>query len=85
MRILMLSARYLPFAGGTETHVSEVAIRLVRKGHTVTVLTGNPDGLLPAAETRDGVQIVRLKTFPRGRDWCFAPASSGRSPKVIGT
>lgn len=73
MRILMLSARYLPFAGGTETHVSEVAIRLVRKGHTVTVLTGNPDGLLPVAETRDGVQIVRLRTFPRGRDWCFAP------------
>lgn len=73
MRILMLSARYLPFAGGTETHVSEVASRLVRKGHAVTVLTGNPDGLLPAAETRDGVQIVRLKTFPRGRDWCFAP------------
>ncbi|TAU52099.1 glycosyltransferase family 1 protein [Rhizobium leguminosarum] len=73
MRILMLSARYLPFAGGTETHVSEVATRLVRKGHTVTVLTGNPDGLLPAAETRDGVQIVRLKTFPSGRDWCFAP------------
>ncbi|NKN00799.1 glycosyltransferase family 4 protein [Rhizobium leguminosarum] len=73
MRILMLSARYLPFAGGTETHVSEVAIRLVRKGHAVTVLTGNPDGLLPAAETRDGVQIVRLKTYPRGRDWCFAP------------
>nr|WP_245485433.1 glycosyltransferase family 4 protein [Rhizobium leguminosarum] len=69
----MLSARYLPFAGGTETHVSEVATRLVRKGHTVTVLTGNPDGLLPAAETRDGVQIVRLKTFPSGRDWCFAP------------
>ncbi|WSH61426.1 glycosyltransferase family 4 protein (plasmid) [Rhizobium ruizarguesonis] len=69
----MLSARYLPFAGGTETHVSEVATRLVRKGHTVTVLTGNPDGLLPAVETRDGVQIVRLKTFPRGRDWCFAP------------
>ncbi|MGZ2502618.1 glycogen(starch) synthase [Rhizobium beringeri] len=73
MRILMLSARYLPFAGGTETHVSEVATRLVRKGHTVTALTGNPDGLLPAAETRDGVQIVRLKTFPSGRDWCFAP------------
>ncbi|TBC93318.1 glycosyltransferase family 1 protein [Rhizobium leguminosarum] len=73
MRILMLSARYLPFAGGTETHVSEVATRLVHKGHTVTVLTGNPDGLLPAAETRDGVQIVRLKTFPSGRDWCFAP------------
>ncbi|MBY5796476.1 glycosyltransferase family 4 protein [Rhizobium leguminosarum] len=73
MRILMLSARYLPFAGGTETHVSEVAIRLVRKGHTVTVLTGNPDGLLPAVETRDGVQIVRLKSYPRGRDWCFAP------------
>nr|WP_245511438.1 glycosyltransferase family 4 protein [Rhizobium leguminosarum] len=69
----MLSARYLPFAGGTETHVSEVATRLVHKGHTVTVLTGNPDGLLPAAETRDGVQIVRLKTFPSGRDWCFAP------------
>ncbi|WSG76357.1 glycosyltransferase family 4 protein [Rhizobium beringeri] len=69
----MLSARYLPFAGGTETHVSEVATRLVRKGHTVTALTGNPDGLLPAAETRDGVQIVRLKTFPSGRDWCFAP------------
>jgi glycosyltransferase involved in cell wall biosynthesis len=73
MRILMLSARYLPFAGGTETHVSEVATRLVHKGHAVTVLTGNPDGLLPAAESRDGVQIVRLKTFPRGRDWCFAP------------
>ena len=73
MRILMLSARYLPFIGGTETHVREVGTRLVQKGHSVTVLTGDPDGLLPETETRDGIQIVRMKTFPKGRDWCFAP------------
>ncbi len=73
MRIVMVSARYLPFAGGTETHVREVATRLARKGHSVTVLTGNPDGNLAAREILDGVQVVRLETFPKGRDWCFAP------------
>lgn len=74
MKIAMLCARYLPFSGGTETHVSEVSTRLVRRGHGVTVLTADPNGVLPSNEVRQGVEIRRLAAYPKGRDWCFAPA-----------
>lgn len=73
LRILMVSARYLPFMGGTETHVYEVARRMAAAGHSVTMLTTDPDGTLPRQETRDGVEIRRVRAFPRRRDYYFAP------------
>jgi glycogen(starch) synthase len=73
LRILMVSARYFPLAGGTETHVYEVARRLAALGHDVTVLTTDPKGDLPREEVKDGVNIRRVQAYPRGRDYYFAP------------
>lgn len=73
LRILQVTPRYAPFVGGVETHTEEVAKRLAARGHSVTVATTDPAGALLAAETRDGVEIVRVAAYPRGRDWHLAP------------
>jgi len=44
--------------GGAERVIGEVAARLVRRGHEVTLLTSRADGT-PARETRDGVEVRR--------------------------
>jgi len=44
--------------GGAERVIGEVSARLVRRGHGVTLLTSRLEGL-PAAETRDGVEVRR--------------------------
>ncbi|SFV29944.1 glycosyltransferase family 4 protein [Hyphomicrobium facile] len=80
MRILMVAARYFPFAGGTEMHVHEVATRLVRRGHDVSVVTANPGGVLPEHEIVAGIDIIRVRSWPKSRDWQFAPGLA----RVIG-
>lgn len=73
IRILMVAARFPPFAGGIETHVREVGARMVAAGHAVTVLTADPHGDLPANEQVAGMTVVRVRARPRNADWCFAP------------
>jgi glycosyltransferase involved in cell wall biosynthesis/GT2 family glycosyltransferase len=73
LKILMVSARYFPFAGGTETHTYEVSRRLAALGHAVTVLTTDPSGDLPQQEVHAGVHIRRVRAYPRQRDYYFAP------------
>src|SRR5260221_2635271 len=71
--VLMVSARYFPLMGGTETHTYEVAHRLVQAGHHVTVLTTNPGKRLPAHESAEGVCIIRVQAWPTNRDYYLAP------------
>lgn len=73
LRLLMVSARYFPFVGGTEAHTYEVSKRMAAAGHDVTVLTTDPDGDLPGEEEHDGVKIRRVHAYPRQRDYYFAP------------
>ena len=73
LRILMVAARYFPFAGGIETHVHEVGRRLAARGHSVSVVTGDPSRQLAPRETVNGIEIIRVPTHPRDRDWCLAP------------
>jgi glycosyltransferase involved in cell wall biosynthesis len=75
MRIAMVSAHYAPFAGGVESHVEEIARRLVARGQTVEILTHRDDPGLPATEVRDGV-LVRRHTVP------VASQHFGLSPAV---
>lgn len=72
LRVLMVTARYPPYAGGIETHVAEVSRHLVGRGFGVTVLTTMVDPL-PAHEEVDGVTIMRVRAHPRNRDYYFAP------------
>ncbi len=74
LRILQVTARYLPFIGGVENHVYQVSKRLVRKGVEVTVLTTNPQNDLPEFETLEGVRIERVRAWPAQGDLYFAPA-----------
>ncbi len=73
LRVLLVTPRYFPYIGGVETHVYEVARRLVRAGVDVTVLTTDPGGQLPTVEQSEGVKIQRVRAWPAKRDYYFAP------------
>ena len=74
LRVLMVTARYLPYVGGTEIHIYEVARRLAADGHDVTVLTTDISGQLPPSQTIDGVHIRRVCAWPKNSDYYFAPS-----------
>jgi glycosyltransferase involved in cell wall biosynthesis len=73
LRILMVTPRFTPLTGGVETHVREVADRLVRRGHDVTVLTTDLTGELPRSESLAGLAVRRVAAYPRSRDYYWAP------------
>ena len=73
LRILMVAARCLPFNGGTETHVDQVSRRLSAAGHRVGIVTADPTGALQPYEEIAGVGVTRLPSWPKNRDYCFAP------------
>ncbi|MFN8473395.1 MAG: glycosyltransferase family 4 protein [Anaerolineae bacterium] len=73
LKVLLATARYFPYVGGTETHVYEVARRLVQNGVDVTVLTTDPSRALPQDETIEGVRIRRVPSWPAREDYYFAP------------
>jgi glycosyltransferase involved in cell wall biosynthesis len=76
-RVLMVCARYVPFIGGIETHVYEVARRISAGGEfEVTVLTTDPTRQLPQDEVVDGVTVLRVPAWPRTRDYYIAPRIS---------
>lgn len=73
IRVLLVSARFPPYVGGIERHVSEIAPRLAARGFEVRVLTTDIGGELPPWENHDGVAVQRIRAFPSGRDYYFAP------------
>ncbi|MFN8525915.1 MAG: glycosyltransferase family 4 protein [Chloroflexota bacterium] len=72
-RVLQVTARYLPFMGGVETHVHEISHRLRSRGFDVTILTTDPGGRLPAREMVRGVPVRRMRAWPAQRDYYLAP------------
>lgn len=76
-RLLLVTARFPPDVGGIETHVAEVAPRLAGLGMEVTVLTTDRAGERPVRETLGGVSIVRVRAYPRSRDYYLAPGMVG--------
>jgi glycosyltransferase involved in cell wall biosynthesis len=75
LRILLVTARYVPDIGGTELHTKELADRLAAAGHNVTVLTTDLTGRYPAVEldARTGLVIQRVRAWPAKRDFYLAP------------
>jgi glycosyltransferase involved in cell wall biosynthesis len=74
LRVLMVCPRYLPETGGTETHVHEMARRLPALGSfEITVLATDRSRRLPRQEVTDGISILRVPAWPRGRDYYLAP------------
>jgi glycosyltransferase involved in cell wall biosynthesis len=74
LRVLMVCARFLPETGGTETHVYEVSRRLAALGgFDVTVLATDQSRRLPRQEIVEGIAVLRVPAWPRGRDYYLAP------------
>jgi glycosyltransferase involved in cell wall biosynthesis len=72
-RVLMVTPRSPLAQGGVERHVMEVSRRMAAAGVHVEVICTDPELREARAETRDGVRILTLRAWPRGRDWHFAP------------
>lgn len=58
MRILVVTAQFLPVVGGAERQTHALAKLLIERGHRAAVLTRRLPGLA-AKETIDGVPVVR--------------------------
>ncbi len=60
MKILLLPSLYAPNIGGIETFAGEYAAELVKRGHSVTILTKKWPLSLPDNEIIDGVHVRRI-------------------------
>jgi glycosyltransferase involved in cell wall biosynthesis len=54
MQILIIATSYYPHIGGVEYIVKSTAERLVRKGHNITAIAGNPAGKHISGRSSDG-------------------------------
>ena len=64
MRIAIVASDYAPTVGGVQTAVKHIARNLIRRGHSVIILSALPPGNVPATEMVNGVMVYR---FPWGR------------------
>jgi glycosyltransferase involved in cell wall biosynthesis len=77
MRLLIVTPRYFPEAGGVEEHVAQIARRAAEREWPVTVLTTSLTSAV--SERREGVEIVRVPAWPRNGDVRVAPSI----PRVV--
>lgn len=73
MKVLFVTHRYPPRTGGVETHVREIATRLVDRGHDVTVFSADAGGSVPSRSTDDGVHVRRFRSLSPNGAFYFAP------------
>lgn len=72
--IAMVCARYPPLVGGTEAHVAEVSVRLVERGHRVTVLTTTLERDMVGDTIEDDVRVRRFRAWPPHTDFYISPS-----------
>lgn len=65
MKIALVTGSYYPYCGGVETHVREIANRLVKSTRNleVDVLTTDPSKRLPKNESVNGVDVRRFNSW----------------------
>jgi glycosyltransferase involved in cell wall biosynthesis len=74
VKVLQVTTRYPPHTGGVETHVAELARRLVARGHEVTVLTADARSAdAPRRQRRHGVRVIRHRGLAPGGAFHVAP------------
>jgi glycosyltransferase involved in cell wall biosynthesis len=66
MRILQIATHYYPRIGGLEYVVKSISERLVKVGHEVTVITGEPEIDKPREEEINNVRVIRWPTISPG-------------------
>jgi len=70
----VVTARFYPDLGGTETHVYEVTRRLARHHDlSLTVLTTDRSGTRSVRENFEGFRVLRYRSYPQNRDYYIAP------------
>lgn len=76
MTFLLLNQTFYPDVMATGQYLTEVAVRLVERGHEVTVVTSrraydHPETLFPMRETWRGIRIHRIAStgFGKGAKW----------------
>lgn len=60
LRIYMLLDRYLPIVGGAERQAAQLAQELLKRGHSIMVVTRRIRATLPKEEVIDAVPVTRL-------------------------
>ena len=77
MRICILTETYYPVAGGGESQARELAKGLVKRGHSVLVLTRRSSADFPSAESLDGATVRRLPPVgaARAKKWGLVVSS----------
>jgi glycosyltransferase involved in cell wall biosynthesis len=73
MKVLMATAVYVPYPGGTAIHTHEVATRLVELGADVTVVGTSPDPHFEHERDEGDLRILCVRSWPPHRDYYFAP------------
>ncbi|WP_306052626.1 glycosyltransferase family 4 protein [Natronococcus wangiae] len=73
MKVLFVTHRYPPRAGGVETHVRELATRLVDRGHDVTVFSADAESGVERRRVENGVRIRRFASASPGDAFYASP------------
>jgi len=76
MNLLFVAPNYYPHVGGVEYVVKSVVERLVKRGHDVAVLCGEPSVESPMEEWINGVRVVRWPVW--------APEGAYHIPRIRG-
>lgn len=68
MKIVFLTRRFYPHIGGVEKHIFKVSQELIRRGHTVFVVSEHHDSLAPdySEHLLDGIQVHFFNFGPPG-------------------
>jgi len=82
MRILHVSPGFYPRIGGVEYVVKSVSERLVKMGHEVTMLAGEPNINEPREEEISGVKVIRWPTWSTGGAYHF-PMKRGSLKQIF--
>jgi len=83
MKILIELTYYRPHTSGLTIYAERLAKALVKKGHTVTVLTSQYNSALPKNEVLQGVQIVRVPVIMRVSKGVIMPTFGWVANKLV--
>jgi len=83
MKILIELTYYRPHTSGLTIYAERLAKALVKKGHSVTVLTSQYDSALSRNEILDGVRIVRVPVIMRVSKGVIMPTLGGVANKLV--
>jgi glycosyltransferase involved in cell wall biosynthesis len=79
MKILMAIDYYRPNVSGLTLYVEHLSEALVKRGHSVTVLTNRHAAELPAENVENGVRVVRASVAARVGKALVAPSIVARA------